>query len=87
MEYNKSIHLFCDNRAAINIAKNSVHHDHTKHVEIDRHFISDKVEGKIVSLIYTPTLGQGYPPLTKGENIGKHKYIGNSILWIYRKYH
>ena len=39
--YNKSIHLFCDNWAAINIAKSPVHHDRTKYVEIDRHFINE----------------------------------------------
>ena len=31
--------LYCDNKAAINIAHNHVHHDKTKHVEVDRHFI------------------------------------------------
>ena len=58
VKYNKSIHLFCDNQEALNIAKNPVHHDHTKHVEIDKHFFREKVEGKIVSHIYTPTRGQ-----------------------------
>ena len=32
------ISLYCDNRAAIQIAQNSVQHDQTKHMEIDRHF-------------------------------------------------
>ncbi|KAK3028164.1 hypothetical protein RJ639_038688 [Escallonia herrerae] len=39
-----SIKVFCDNQASINIAKNPVHHDKTKHVEIDRHFIREKIE-------------------------------------------
>ena len=33
------MNLYCDNRAAIQIAQNPVQYDWTKHVEIDRHFI------------------------------------------------
>jgi len=35
--------LWCDNKAAINIANNSVQHDRTKHVEIDRFFIKERL--------------------------------------------
>ena len=50
-----SIEMMCDNRATIAIAKNPIHHDRTKHVEIDKHFISEKIEGKIISLKHVPS--------------------------------
>ncbi|KAL5542845.1 hypothetical protein UlMin_010555 [Ulmus minor] len=44
------IQLYCDNKAACDIAHNPVQHDRTKHVEVDRFFIKEKLEEKIVEL-------------------------------------
>ncbi|GAV74050.1 hypothetical protein CFOL_v3_17532 [Cephalotus follicularis] len=38
--------LFCGNKAAIEIAHNPVQHDRTKHVEVDHHFIKEKIDAK-----------------------------------------
>jgi hypothetical protein len=35
--------LWCDNKPAISIVNNSVQHDRTKHVEIDKFFIKEKL--------------------------------------------
>ncbi|EXB61168.1 Copia protein [Morus notabilis] len=43
--------LYCDNKAAISIANNLVQHDRTKHVEIDRHFIKEKLESGTALLV------------------------------------
>ncbi|CAN6689606.1 unnamed protein product [Malus baccata var. baccata] len=40
--------LHCDNKAAIEIAHNPVQHDRTKHVEIDLHFIKEKLDARII---------------------------------------
>ncbi|RVW75978.1 Retrovirus-related Pol polyprotein from transposon RE1 [Vitis vinifera] len=44
------IRLFCDNKAACDIAHNPVQHDRIKHVEVDRFFIKEKLDDKIVEL-------------------------------------
>ncbi|RVW94789.1 Retrovirus-related Pol polyprotein from transposon TNT 1-94 [Vitis vinifera] len=61
----KPMKLMCDNQASISIAKNSVHHDRTKHVEIDRHFIKEKIEQKIIEVDYIPTRQQIADIMTK----------------------
>ncbi|RVX00850.1 Retrovirus-related Pol polyprotein from transposon RE1 [Vitis vinifera] len=44
------IRLFCDNKAACDISHNPIQHDRTKHVEVDRFFIKEKLDDKIVEL-------------------------------------
>ena len=44
------IQLYCDNKVACDIAYNPVQHDRTKHVEVDRFFIKEKLDEKIVEL-------------------------------------
>ena len=59
------IHMKSDSQSAITIAKNLVHHDGTKHVEVDRHFISEKIENQVITLSHVPTRFQTADILTK----------------------
>ena len=58
--------VYCDNKAAISIAHNPVLHDRTKHIEVDKHFIREKIESGLISIPYIPTTQQVADILTKG---------------------
>ena len=61
----KPMDLYCDNKSAISIAHNPVQHDRTKHVEIDRHFIKEKLVDGTLNLPYIRSEDQIADMLTK----------------------
>uniref|UniRef100_A0A2N9FX30 Reverse transcriptase Ty1/copia-type domain-containing protein n=1 Tax=Fagus sylvatica TaxID=28930 RepID=A0A2N9FX30_FAGSY len=61
----KPMYLYCDNKAAISIAHNPVQHDRTKHVEVDRHFIKEKLTEGIISVPFVKSEDQLADILTK----------------------
>jgi hypothetical protein len=60
--------LWCDNKSAISIANNSVQHDITKHIEIDKFFIKEKLNNGFLELGHVSTRDQAADCLTKGLN-------------------
>ncbi|KAM2000679.1 hypothetical protein ACFX16_007955 [Malus domestica] len=57
--------LHCDNKAAIDIAHNPVQHDRTKHVEVDRHFIKEKIKARLIEVPFVKSEDQLANMLTK----------------------
>ena len=61
-----SIKLYCDNKAAISISHNPVQHDKTKHIEVNKHFIKEKIKKGIICMTCIPTREQLANIFTKG---------------------
>jgi len=76
-QFDSPLKFYCDNKAALSMALNPVQHSRTKHVDVDRHFIREKVEDGIISLSYVPTKLQVADILTKGlPEDGFERFVG-----------
>ena len=49
------VRLYADNQGAIALAKNPVHHQRTKHIDIKYHFIRFAIQEGVIDLQYIPT--------------------------------
>lgn len=67
--------IMCDNQAALAIAANPVHHEKTKHVEIDCHFIREQVTAGSICLTYVSSSNQVADVLTKVLNVDQHQFL------------
>ena len=65
IEYKQAMTLHCDNKVAIEIAQNPIQHDRTKHVEVDRHFIKENLDHKIIQFSFVHSESQLADILTK----------------------
>lgn len=73
------VEIYCDNISAISMAENPTQHDKSKHVEINRHFIQENIENKIIHLKHIPSNQQAADIFTKPISIQTFVSLVNKL--------
>jgi hypothetical protein len=76
--------VYCDNVSVVYLVSNPVQHQRTKHVEIDLHFVCDKVAIGEVHVLYAPMTSQFVDIFTKGmpSSLFSEFCSSQHLLWL-----
>ncbi|GKB08368.1 ribonuclease H-like domain-containing protein [Tanacetum coccineum] len=74
------VSLHCDSNFAIKIAASPVFHERTKHLEIDLHFVREKILKEVVKTIKVDSANQIADILTKGLDTLQHKILVEKLV-------
>uniref|UniRef100_A0A2N9HPA0 Integrase catalytic domain-containing protein n=1 Tax=Fagus sylvatica TaxID=28930 RepID=A0A2N9HPA0_FAGSY len=72
--------IWCDNLSALALATNPVFHARTKHVEVDYHFIREKVTNRDLQLHHISTDDQLADILTKALPSPRFRYLQDKLM-------
>jgi len=72
--------IWCDNISSISLASNPVFHARTKHLEVDYHYVRDKVVRKELEVCYLSTTDQVADIFTKGLSKSRFLLLTNKLM-------
>ncbi|GJX71168.1 retrovirus-related pol polyprotein from transposon TNT 1-94 [Tanacetum coccineum] len=77
-KFNK-IPLYCDNKSAIALCCNNVHHSISKHIDVRYHFIKEQLENRVVELYFVRTEYQLANIFTKALPRERFNFLVNKL--------
>jgi len=66
--------LYCDSQSALCLAKNSIYHERSKHIDVRLNFVCDVIENKLFSIEKISTVDNLAYMLTKPLSYAKFKH-------------
>jgi len=80
MKKKKVMMIWCDNQNAISLTKNLTQHVRTKHIDVQHHFVRERVENGEITFEYYSTKDIVADVLTKALSKERH----NKLITMFR---
>jgi hypothetical protein len=75
MKEKKAMVIRCDNQGAISLTKNPTQHVQTKHIDVQHHFVRERVENGKITFEYCSTEDMVVDMLTKPLSKERHNKL------------
>jgi hypothetical protein len=74
--------LWCDNVSTLALASNPAYHAHTKHIEVDYHFVREKVVNRDIAVKFISIGDQTANIFTKGLSSSRFAYLLSKLMVV-----